>query len=111
MIAEIPTMAIEKVGIWQNTSIIHDENLAHRMGLIPIKADPRKFNFHEKVESEGEEGPKYSEDDSIQFKLHVICTKKDPKAPMVINNTVDEEKLYNHANVLSGDLKWVPIGN
>ena len=36
MIAEIPTMAIEKVEMWQNTSIIPDENLAHRMGLIPI---------------------------------------------------------------------------
>lgn len=41
LIAEIPTMAIEKVNMWQNTSIIPDENLAHRMGLIPIKADPR----------------------------------------------------------------------
>ncbi len=46
MIAEIPTMAIEKVNMWQNTSIIHDENLAHRVGLIPIKADPRLFEFH-----------------------------------------------------------------
>lgn len=43
LIAEIPTMAIEKVNMWQNTSIIPDENLAHRMGLIPIKADPREF--------------------------------------------------------------------
>jgi DNA-directed RNA polymerase I and III subunit RPAC1 len=41
LIAEIPTMAIEKVHMWQNTSVIPDENLAHRVGLIPIKADPR----------------------------------------------------------------------
>jgi DNA-directed RNA polymerases I and III subunit RPAC1 len=47
IIAEIPTMAIEKVNMWQNTSIIPDENLAHRVGLIPIKADPRLFEFHE----------------------------------------------------------------
>jgi DNA-directed RNA polymerase I and III subunit RPAC1 len=40
MIAEIPTMAIEKVEMWQNTSIIPDENLAHRMGLVPIMVDP-----------------------------------------------------------------------
>lgn len=46
MIAEIPTMAIEKVGIWQNTSIIPDENLAHRVGLIPIGVDAREFNYH-----------------------------------------------------------------
>lgn len=30
---------------------------------------------------------------------------------MIINNTIDEDKLYNHANIYSGDLKWVPIGN
>lgn len=47
MIAEIPTIAIEKVTMWQNTSILPDENLAHRMGLIPIKADARKFEYHE----------------------------------------------------------------
>ena len=38
-------MAIEKVHIYNNTSIIQDEVLAHRLGLIPLKADPRKFNF------------------------------------------------------------------
>jgi len=46
LIAEIPTMAIEKVNMWQNTSIIPDENLAHRIGLVPIHADPRLFEYH-----------------------------------------------------------------
>jgi DNA-directed RNA polymerases I and III subunit RPAC1 len=50
LIAEIPTMAIEKVNMWQNTSIIPDENLAHRVGLIPIKADPRDFDYHKRLE-------------------------------------------------------------
>jgi len=36
-------MAIHKVYIYQNTSIIADEVLAHRLGLIPILADPRLF--------------------------------------------------------------------
>ena len=43
MLLKIPTMAIEKVYLYQNTSLIPDEVLAHRLGLIPIKADPRKF--------------------------------------------------------------------
>lgn len=55
LIAEIPTMAIEKVNMWQNTSIIPDENLAHRMGLIPIKADPRLFEYHQKTKNENDE--------------------------------------------------------
>lgn len=38
-------MAIEKVYVMNNTSIIQDEVLAHRLGLIPIKADPLLFDF------------------------------------------------------------------
>lgn len=38
-------MAIEKVLIANNTSVVQDEVLAHRLGLIPIKADPRLFEY------------------------------------------------------------------
>ncbi|KAI0988861.1 hypothetical protein GJ496_007556 [Pomphorhynchus laevis] len=43
MLSEVPTMAIDKVLITNNTSVIPDEVLAHRLGLIPIKADPSLF--------------------------------------------------------------------
>ncbi|CAH2045266.1 unnamed protein product, partial [Iphiclides podalirius] len=45
MLSEVPSMAIEKVMISNNTSIIQDEVLAHRLGLIPLKADPRLFEY------------------------------------------------------------------
>lgn len=45
MLSEVPTMAIEKVYIYNNTSIIQDEVLAHRLGLIPLRADPRLFEY------------------------------------------------------------------
>ena len=38
-------MAIEKVFIYDNTSIVQDEVLAHRLGLIPIKSNPDEFDF------------------------------------------------------------------
>ena len=78
--------------------------MAHRVGLIPLKADGRDFEYHK-------EGIEYTPKDSIKFKLHKICTKKDPSAPVVLNNTEDEEKLYNNANVYSGDLEFVPQGD
>ena len=37
MISEVPSMAIEKVWIYNNTSIIQDEILAHRLGGLFIK--------------------------------------------------------------------------
>ena len=45
LLAEIPTMAIEKVYVYNNTSVIQDEVLAHRLGLIPLKANPNQFKM------------------------------------------------------------------
>jgi len=39
MISDVPTLAIEDVRIYDNTSALFDEMLAHRLGLIPITTD------------------------------------------------------------------------
>lgn len=106
-ISEIPTMAIEKVHMWMNTSVIPDEVLAHRMGLVPIKVDPR--NFVEKSKNKD-----YDENNCVQMNLHVKCTRKDtPEAQNRENDILPEndEALFNHASVYASDMKWVPIGN
>lgn len=45
LLSDVPTMAFDRVFMFNNTSIIQDEVLAHRLGLIPLKADPRLFEF------------------------------------------------------------------
>ena len=44
LLAEVPTVAIETVYVEENTSIIHDEVLAHRLGLLPVLVDPADFD-------------------------------------------------------------------
>jgi len=45
VISMIPVMAIEEVIFYENSSIMHDEILAHRLGLIPLKTDLKTYNF------------------------------------------------------------------
>jgi DNA-directed RNA polymerase subunit D len=40
----VPIFAIDTVDIIENTSIIADEDLAHRLGMIPLKTELSRFN-------------------------------------------------------------------
>ena len=33
------------------------------------------------------------------------------QTPLNINDVAEEERIFNHSNVYSGDLVWIPIGN
>lgn len=111
LLAEVPSMAIDKVFIFNNTSIIQDEVLAHRLGLIPIFADPRLFSFPpppvEGKELSDEEQLRTEPDIHLVFELKIKCTKN-PKAP---KDCVDPEVMYLNNKVTTKDIKWIPIGD
>ncbi|GAA0169653.1 DNA-directed RNA polymerase [Lithospermum erythrorhizon] len=86
LISEVPTMAIEKVLIANNTSVIQDEVLAHRLGLIPLNVDPRLFEFMSESDLPNEKN-------TIVFKLHARCGKG------------------GRITVKSDQLKWLPQGS
>ncbi|PIN86446.1 DNA-directed RNA polymerase subunit D [Candidatus Woesearchaeota archaeon CG10_big_fil_rev_8_21_14_0_10_44_13] len=54
MISEVPTMAIEDVEIRKNNSILYDEMLAHRLGLIPLKTDLKTYDMTSECKCNGE---------------------------------------------------------
>jgi DNA-directed RNA polymerase subunit D len=56
MLTEVPAMAIDEVVILENSSILNDEILAHRIGFIPLKTDLDSYNLPENCECESEFG-------------------------------------------------------
>mmetsp|Transcript_17069 Transcript_17069/g.51636 ORF Transcript_17069/g.51636 Transcript_17069/m.51636 type:complete len:378 (+) Transcript_17069:84-1217(+) len=110
LIAEVPTMAIDKVFVLNNTSMTEDEVLAHRLGLIPIKADPRMFR-----ERVGDEDP--DEHHVIAFRLEVKCERAQDQgggrtgAKGGSSNTSGVEAEMINSRVLSGALQWIPQGD
>lgn len=100
MISEVPSIAIEKVHIYNNTSIIQDEVLAHRLGLIPLKADPRLFEY--KSEEADDAG---TEHDTLEFELKVKCARRKD-----IKDSSNFDLIYKNHKVYSGQIKWIPRG-
>lgn len=114
LIAEVPTMAVETVNIYNNSSILQDEVLAHRLGLVPIKVDPRLFEYkdvdsRDQAVQQGdgsvEDGEGETEENTLVFHLKARCQldlTKDQELPI-------DERLIN-GSIYSRQLEWVPIG-
>ncbi|KAJ1610898.1 RNA polymerase II B3 subunit [Cryptosporidium canis] len=69
ILAEIPTLAIDLVTMIDNTSVLHDEFIAHRMGLIPLDSrDIRDFNFKDRCDCQ-----ERCKKCSIEYMLDVTC--------------------------------------
>mmetsp|Transcript_23237 Transcript_23237/g.75576 ORF Transcript_23237/g.75576 Transcript_23237/m.75576 type:complete len:370 (-) Transcript_23237:532-1641(-) len=103
LLAEVPTMAIEKVFVYNNTGVLRDELVAQRLGLIPIMADPEIFSWPSAEAKGADETTNLDklEKEVIKFKLKVKC-KKPP------HDSADKEPI--NGKVFSSQLEWIPIG-
>jgi DNA-directed RNA polymerase subunit D len=55
-LAQVPSMAIDEVVMIENSSILQDEIIAHRLGLTPLKTDLDSYNLPEECECQSEFG-------------------------------------------------------
>ena len=115
LISEVPTMAIEKVYMYNNTSIIQDEVLAHRLGLIPLRADPRKFDWYQAEQASGDNETEADDinkssasfgnsKDSLEFELKIRCSRRQEAS----KSATEPDELYESHNVYTKHMKWLP---
>lgn len=54
MMESVPTMAIDTVEFKENSSVLYDEIIAHRLGLIPLSTDLKSYMLPSKCKCTGE---------------------------------------------------------
>jgi len=122
IINKVPTLAIEDVEFKSNDSVLYDEMIAHRLGMLPISTDLKTYTLQKDCKCEGagcarctltltikEKGPKtiYASD----------LKSKDPKANPIFPKTPivklsKDQKLEIIATAILGQgkehIKWSP---
>jgi len=89
MFDHVPTMAIDKILIYNNTSTRNFEEIANDLELIPIYANPNDFKYFDGA---------HTGDNTIVFDL-------DKTGPTMQETLSNPYSTY----LLSGNLKWVPF--
>ncbi|PFH49399.1 hypothetical protein AMATHDRAFT_4916 [Amanita thiersii Skay4041] len=100
MIAEVPTVCIEHVYVWNNTSVIVDEVLAQRIGLVPLNIDPSLVSMKENANDQA------TDRNTLVFLLKLAC-ERNPHAP---KGSTDPDQLYINHELRSSHLVWKPAG-
>lgn len=102
MIAEVPSMAIELCFIYNNTSVLQDEMLSHRLGLIPLKVNHKLFLWRDSKDKSHHINPQ----NTIGFTLRAKCKKK---ATQEAEKSSRREDIYNDYKVFSSHIKYIPV--
>ena len=129
VLAEVPVMAIDDVVMYENSSVLHDEILTLRLGLVPLKTDLDAYNLPEKcsckselgchlcrtvltldVEAKNEQRTIYS-GDMVPEDPHIAPVSN--KIPLVKLATGQKVRLEAYAKLGKGMVhaKWQPVSS
>ncbi len=118
----VPTMAMENLEVTQNSSVLYDEMLGLRLGLVPLKTDLKSYNFVKDCTCKGKGCAKCTATLSLKIKgpktvLASDMIPSDPKIKPVYPETIinflqkGQEIILNAKAVLgtgSEHAKWNP---
>jgi len=122
IVEAVPTMAIEDIEFKDNSSILYDEIIAHRIGLIPLKTDLKSYNLKDGCKCEGKGCARCSVKMALKAKGHATVyseelSSKDPKVKpafpkMPIVKLLKGQELEFEATAVLGTAKehskWSP---
>lgn len=80
LISKVPTMAAHYVSVYENNTVFPDEYIAHRLGLVPLEANPDHFSY-------------FKDEETFNNVLNFRISK-----------TADKESV----NLMSDDIEFVP---
>ncbi len=127
MISEVKSLTIDDVFFYENTSVLNDEIIAHRLGMIPLKTDLKSYVLPEKCNCKSEMGCNQcrvmgSLDVNTDENRKIVYSKdlkfEDPdiipvsdKIPIVKIDGNQKLKLEFHAKLGIGKkhAKWIPV--
>ncbi|EJU04104.1 RBP11-like subunit of RNA polymerase [Dacryopinax primogenitus] len=99
MIGEVETIAVENVWVWQNTSVMQDEVLASRLGLVPLRINPARLESWTP-------NAVPTDANTISFEVQVTCTSR----PFPPRGSTDPSELYENSSIYASHLRWKPVG-